>query len=331
MTIFKYIEDKDVFQKFYTRNLAKRLVNATSASDDHEATMIAKLKEACGFEYTNKLQRMFQDMGLSKDLNQEFLESQNDANKASASAKKIDLDFSILVLGTSSWPLQLPATPFNIPDEILTMHNSFQQFYSNKHSGRKLNWLFHHSKTEVKANFFKHSKIGYTFQVSTYQIGILLAFNHSLSHTYEELQRITGLNKETLEGNLNIFLKARLLTSDKGSEMATFPGARFSLNMDFKSKKIRVNLNLPIRSEVRAETVETHKTVEEDRKMLIQVIRFVRSYFVPMLIFTVRHCSNYESAKAIEACCFDAGNHIASEGPFHAEGCGYQEMYRYFD
>lgn len=72
MTVFKYVEDKDVFQKFYSRMLAKRLVNATSASDDAEASMITKLKEACGFEYTNKLQRMFQDMGVSKDLNDQY-------------------------------------------------------------------------------------------------------------------------------------------------------------------------------------------------------------------------------------------------------------------
>jgi len=34
--------------------------------------MISKLKQACGFEYTSKLQRMFQDMNLSKDLNDRF-------------------------------------------------------------------------------------------------------------------------------------------------------------------------------------------------------------------------------------------------------------------
>ncbi len=34
--------------------------------------MISKLKGACGFEYTSKLQRMFQDMSLSKDLNERF-------------------------------------------------------------------------------------------------------------------------------------------------------------------------------------------------------------------------------------------------------------------
>jgi len=74
MTVFKYVEDKDVFQKFYSRMLAKRLVYFTSASDDAETSMIGKLKEACGFEYTNKLQRMFQDMQISKDLNDNYKE-----------------------------------------------------------------------------------------------------------------------------------------------------------------------------------------------------------------------------------------------------------------
>lgn len=36
MVVFKYIEDKDVFQKFYSKMLAKRLVQHMSASDDAE-------------------------------------------------------------------------------------------------------------------------------------------------------------------------------------------------------------------------------------------------------------------------------------------------------
>jgi hypothetical protein len=62
MVLFKYIEDKDVFQQFYTTKLSKRLIHGVSASDESEASMISKLKEACGFEYTNKLQRMFTGM-----------------------------------------------------------------------------------------------------------------------------------------------------------------------------------------------------------------------------------------------------------------------------
>jgi cullin 1 len=65
MVLFKYLEDKDMFQTFYTTKLSNRLIHGVSASDESEASMISKLKEACGFEYTNKLQRMFTGMLLS--------------------------------------------------------------------------------------------------------------------------------------------------------------------------------------------------------------------------------------------------------------------------
>lgn len=58
MVVFKYIEDKDVFQTFYSKMLAKRLIHSTSASEDLEGVMIGKLKSTCGYEYTSKLQRI---------------------------------------------------------------------------------------------------------------------------------------------------------------------------------------------------------------------------------------------------------------------------------
>ena len=91
MVVFKYIEDKDVFQKFYSKMLAKRLVQHMSASDDAEASMISKLKSACGFEYTNKLQRMFQDQGVSKDLNEQFKTHLDNSNEG------LSIDFQIQV------------------------------------------------------------------------------------------------------------------------------------------------------------------------------------------------------------------------------------------
>lgn len=44
ITIFKYIEDKDVYQKFYSRMLAKRLIHEQSQSMDAEEVMINRLK-----------------------------------------------------------------------------------------------------------------------------------------------------------------------------------------------------------------------------------------------------------------------------------------------
>lgn len=55
MVVFKYIEDKDVFQKFYAKMLAKRLVHQNSASDDAEASMISKLKVSSVFSRKGQL------------------------------------------------------------------------------------------------------------------------------------------------------------------------------------------------------------------------------------------------------------------------------------
>ena len=187
------------------------------------------------------------------------------------------LDFSILVLSTASWPLQPPTSPFNIPPELVRTYERFTRFYENKHSGRKLNWLFQLCKGELKTSYLKASKTGYTFQVSIYQMAILLQFNGETKSTWEELLAATGLSPETLGGQLGNLVKAKVLLLSSGSLCR--PGSVYDLNMDFKSKKIRINLNMPVRSEVKAESDETHKTVEEDRKLLIQaaIVRIMKT------------------------------------------------------
>ncbi len=196
MVVFKYIEDKDVFQRFYSKMLAKRLVQHMSASDDAEASMISKLKQACGFEYTSKLQRMFQDIGVSKDLNEQF------KRHLTNSAEPLDIDFSIQVclakvkkklkvllpfvcssqlylhqvLSSGSWPFQ-QSVNFSLPSELERSVQRFTTFYSSQHSGRKLHWLYQMSKGELVTNCFKNR---YTLQVSDYLISISETFNHVL-------------------------------------------------------------------------------------------------------------------------------------------------------
>ena len=263
MTVFKYIEDKDVFQKFYSRMLARRLVHSNSSSDDAETSMISKLKEACGFEYTNKLQRMFQDMQISKDLNTGFKE-----HLQGLGHKGLDSQYSIL--GTGFWPLTPPNTTFNPPEEVNADCERFSRFYKNKHEGRKLTWLWQLCKGEVKANYCKGAKMPYTFQVSIYQMAILLLFNEKDKNTYEEIAQTTQLNAESLDPSLAILLKAKvLLMSPDGDKPG--PGKTFALNFDFKNKKLRVNLNVGMKSESKQEEAETNKTIEEDRKLLLQV------------------------------------------------------------
>ncbi|KAI9789389.1 MAG: hypothetical protein M1816_006047 [Peltula sp. TS41687] len=276
MTVFKYIEDKDVFQKFYSRMLAKRLVHTSSASDDAETSMISKLKEACGFEYTNKLQRMFQDIQISKDLNTAYRDLLDNALDEEDRRKTVEANYHIL--GTGFWPLFPPNSSFIPPDVIVKTYERFQKFYFEKHSGRKLTWLWNLCKGEVRANYIKGSKVPYTFQVSTYQMAILLLFNGNDMVSYEEIEKATALNKDILEPSLGVFVKAKVLLTEPDGEKIG-PGTKFVLNFNFKNKKVRVNLNITVKSEQKQEIEDTHKTIEEDRKLLMQsaIVRIMKS------------------------------------------------------
>ncbi|ODQ65741.1 cullin [Nadsonia fulvescens var. elongata DSM 6958] len=283
MTIFQYVNEKDTFQTVYTRLLSKRLVHNTSASDEAETNMVSKLGEACGVEYTVKLNRMFQDMSVSASLQAEFKElSYSSGDNGNG---RLAADFAVQVVSKGTWPLPGPKSPFNIPKDLVNAYELYTSFYNKKHSGRKLSWLWNMSKGELKMNFAAGGatgKMSYTLQVSLYQMAILLAYNTNDCYTIEQLREITALSDDILLGSLAIILKARVLTMCGGaggsssSKTATptvgEPNSIYRLNYDFKNKKIRLNLNLPIKSDQRAESDEVAKSIEDDRKLFLQAV-----------------------------------------------------------
>lgn len=271
MIVFTYIEDKDVFQKFYSKWLARRLVQQTSASDDAESTMISKLKTACGFEYTSKLQRMFLDVGVSKDLNETF--------KKHIETKEliINIDFYIMVLSSGSWPFQ-QCLPLTLPTELEKSTQCFTDFYSSQHSGRKLSWLYSMSKGELVTNCYKNR---YTLQASTFQIAILLLFNEKTEYFVKDICDLTQIKMETLVQVLAVLFKAKFIVSEEDGELEETDiqaATLVKLFLNYKNKKFRININAPIKSDVKQEDEKTHKNIEEDRKLLIQaaIVRIMK-------------------------------------------------------
>jgi cullin 1 len=262
MVIFKYLEEKDVFQTFYSTKLSKRLIHGVSASDEAEASMISKLKEACGFEYTNKLQRMFTDMSLSKDLTDSFKE------RMEQNHNDMDITFSVMVLGTNFWPLNPPKDGFIVPTDIQLTYDRFQKYYQTKHSGRKLTWLWNYSKNELRTNYLNQK---YILMTSAYQMAVLLQYNNNDTLSLDELSTATNVGKELLTQVLQPLVKSRILINDETDQ--------YDLNPHFKSKKIRVNLNQPIKAEIKAESSDVLKTVDEDRKYVIQatIVRIMKA------------------------------------------------------
>ena len=97
--IFRYLHDKDVFEGFYKNSLSKRLLDARTSGisqEDFERGLVLKLKEECGFQYTQKLEVMFKDIKMSDDTMNEF--------KQSSLYKQISFDVSVKVLTSGNWP-----------------------------------------------------------------------------------------------------------------------------------------------------------------------------------------------------------------------------------
>jgi cullin 1 len=252
--------------------LAKRLIHNTSASEFLEGQMIAKLKQNCGYEYTSKLARMFNDMSLSKDLQDKF--------KGTTSNKELGgVDFQVLVLATGSWPLQPPSTNFIIPKELQLCEQTFTKFYTREHNGRKLNWLHQFSKGELKTRYTTSNRIGYTLQCSTYQMGLLLLFNDRDELTTEDMQGTSQLTEAALKATLMSLVKTKVLNMDVKDATEITKANKFTLNRGFKSKRAKVLINVPIREAVDKESDDTHKVVEEDRKLQIQaaIVRIMKA------------------------------------------------------
>jgi cullin 1 len=180
----------------------------------------------------------------------------------------MDITFSIMVLGTNFWPLNPPSHDFVIPPEILTTYDRFSKYYQTKHSGRKLTWLWNYSKNELRTNYLNQK---YILMTSAYQMAVLLQYNQNDTMSLQELGNATAVSKDILSQVLAVLVKAKILINDETDQ--------YDLNPNFKSKKIRVNLNLPIKAEVKAESADVLKAVDEDRKYVIQatIVRIMKA------------------------------------------------------
>jgi len=239
ITIFKYIHDKDVFQKFYAKMLAKRLIHSQSVSMDSEESMINKLKQACGHEFTSKLHRMLTDIKVSNDLNRNFNDWCKEKGKTSGG-----INFNIFVLQAGAWPLtQNLLSSFSIPQILEKSVSNFESFYNHMFNGRKLTFLHHLSTCEVKLCFSKKS---YFASMGTYYMAILILFDTTDSLLLKEIHESTNIAEDQLVKHLISLIDIKLLivddtesqTSDSSAVTEESSSSPFKMNTIF-----RLNLN----------------------------------------------------------------------------------------
>jgi cullin-4 len=272
LELFRFIEGKDVFEAFYKKDLARRLLMARSASQDAERNMLAKLKAECGFSFTHNLEQMFKDQELARDEMAAYKQSLG-------SSSKTGVDLQVSVLSSAAWPTY-PDIEVKLPDEVAKHIERYDRHYKHKHSGRKLSWKHALAHSVVRAQFNKGTR---ELVVSGFQAIVLVLFNNIPADgnlSYTDISAATGLVDAELQRTLQSLAcaKFRVLTKHpKGRDVNATD--TFTVNANFWDPKFRIKINQIQLKETKEENQETHERVYQDRQYETQaaIVRIMKS------------------------------------------------------
>ncbi|CAF4042405.1 unnamed protein product [Adineta steineri] len=271
LILFRFIHGKDVFEAFYKKDLAKRLLVGKSASVDAEKSMLLKLKQECGNVFTSKLEGMFKDMELSKDIMIAFDQFMHGRDTPG----NIGMSVSVLTMGF--WPTYQPVSAI-LPVELCRLKDIFEKFYLSKHTGRKLQWQYSLDHCLLKG--WLKDKAVKEFQVSLYQALVLLLFNQHLNLSYKDIIEHTKIQEGELQRTLQSLAcgKIRLLNK-KPLTKEINADDHFTLNTSFDHKLIRIKINQVQLKETPEENTSTTQRVVQDRHYQIDacVVRIMKT------------------------------------------------------
>lgn len=274
LELFRFIEGKDVFEAFYKKDLARRLLMGRSASQDAERNMLTKLKSECGSSFTHNLEQMFKDQELAKDEMASYK-----MWKEGTGPGKTDLDLNVSILSAAAWP-SYPDVRVLLPPEVLEHIERFDRYYKTKHTGRRLTWKHNLAHCVVKATFDRGPK---ELLVSAFQAVVLALFNEVEDGgflSYEQISHSTGLTGGELERTLQSLAcgKTRVLRKHpKGRDVKATD--TFTVNTTLPDPKYRIKINQIQLKETKEENKATHERVVADRQFETQaaIVRIMKS------------------------------------------------------
>ncbi len=247
--VFRYLSDKDVFESFYKQHLAKRLLGGRSVSDDAERAMVSQLKAECGYQFTSKLEGMFNDMRISRDM-QDLYKSykrNHDSQQSGESSGGRAIDIEVDVLTNGYWPSQnVPSC--TLPVQVQDAIDRYTKFYLEKHTGRKLSWQTSAGAAELRATFGSgpDNYQRHELCVSTYQMCILLLFNDADTLTLGQIRTKTHVPDQELRRHLISLCtpKNRILKKASRGRGISSDDDVFTFNSEYTSKLKRVRIPL---------------------------------------------------------------------------------------
>ncbi|CAJ0930251.1 unnamed protein product, partial [Mesorhabditis belari] len=313
MELFRFLSNKDIFEHFYKRFLARRLLNERAVSDDAEKRMITRLRTECGYQYTQKLELMFKDRELWPTLQGAYREYLDGLAR-----HRPTLDVQVRVLTCGVWPNSI-TMQCCLPDDVERAYSTFNDFYTKRHNGRKLVRNTYLGSADIKATFYNpvntafseaesstaefpsyssvaHVEVQKILTVTTHQMALLMLFNQENVYTYATLLEATKMPEAELIRVLQSLsmgkaaqrvLVRRAANKSKAAEFGKIASTdAFFVNDLFTSKLTRIKISMVSDSRKNqsnesrnVDREQVRQQTDEDRKHAVEcaIVRVMKS------------------------------------------------------
>lgn len=274
MIVFKFLEEKDLFERYYSQHLAKRLLNIKNINLESERAMIFKMKSECGAGFTTKFEGMLRDVEISNELSVGFRQCHDD----------LTIDVSVLVITSNYWPSQSKISQGTFPEPIQSIALKFQAYYLGKHTGRKITWLTNLATSDIIANFDLCRR---EVNVSNCAMIILLSVFNTLtgSISFQAIkERLCDFSEIDLSRTLqSLSLGKYRILSKLPSTKVVSDSDLFCINQEFTSLLVKIkipNIVSQVTQENQVEAKETMEKTLSERKFVIEccLVRIMKSY-----------------------------------------------------
>lgn len=300
ITLIRYLNEKDKFEQYYQKHLARRLLHGKSESQEVESEMISRMKRELGNNFTQKFEGMFRDMHTSRTTTEEYRNHVRGLGEVDAN----QIELNISVLAGNNWPKELMGRQSAIADKVNTVYPreiqrlqaSFFEFYTKNRNGRVLTWVGTAGTADIKCVFPKipgkttgplSKERRYELNVTTYGMIVLMLFNDLPEGewlSFEEIQAQTNTPQSDLINiltSLSVLKTCKVLVKEPQTKAAAKPGDRFTFNREFVSKAIKIKVpavNAANKVETDEERKDTDQKNLETRKYIIDaaIVRIMK-------------------------------------------------------
>ncbi|ETW53038.1 hypothetical protein PFUGPA_04664 [Plasmodium falciparum Palo Alto/Uganda] len=137
LSLFRYVSDKEKFEKYYRTYMCKRLINDSSFNIILDVKVFKTLKKECGAQFTKKIEIILKDMKFtSKTLMKFYKELPNNVNHFLKRKK-----YAVNIIFNESWEYVNTENNVIYPPMIKMCNEAFFLFYQKYNKSKNIKFL----------------------------------------------------------------------------------------------------------------------------------------------------------------------------------------------